>query len=339
MKYGRSVPGEWTNHELTTVVMPWREVVWGQFIDNAWCEYVCLVNKVADSEPVLVICRPEQYSQALRDLSRSNIRIVPFEYDDGWVRDNGPITVVTRKGGRRAVGFDFNSWGRRFLPFDGDRQIGRFVADNVRIQYEGIPFVLEGGAVSFNGLGTALVVEECVLNSNRNGSSVTKSKFSDVLRRALGVEQVVWLPFGLLEDLPNTDGHVDNVAVFCGSGKVLAQTVPAKDPNHGRLQENLSVLCSTELSAVGRVTVVECTELPRVNLPGCANQPAPYINYVTTNSSVIFPTVGASSDGYATDLFRGLYPGRTVRSSPSRFMTYGGGGLHCVSMQIAAEPQ
>ncbi len=72
MKYGRSVPGEWTNHELTTVVMPWREVVWGQFIDSAWCEYVCLVNKVADSEPVLVICRPEQYSQALRDLARNN---------------------------------------------------------------------------------------------------------------------------------------------------------------------------------------------------------------------------------------------------------------------------
>ncbi len=52
------------------------------------------------------------------------------------------------------------------------------------------------------------------------------------LRRWLGVERVVWLPFGLVED-DDTDGHVDNVALCIQPGVVLAQTVAdEQDVNH-----------------------------------------------------------------------------------------------------------
>lgn len=329
-----TVPGEWTDHQLTVVAMPWRESVWGKYLKKAWDEYVQLIHMIFESEPVLVLCRPEQHEEAERGLRRSGIRIVAFDYDDGWIRDNGPIITVSDRGERLAVCFDFNSWGGKFVPFDGDQKLGSLVAQAIGVGTKSVNFVLEGGAVSFNGAGVAVVVEECVLNANRNGPEVDRTTFERILRENLGVLTVIWLPFGLLEDLPNTDGHVDNVAVFCGTRHILVQTVPANDPNARRFEANLAVLRDFRFADGGGLTIAECSALPRVTISSVSNQPAPYINYVTTNSSIIIPTVGSSYDDYALSLFRGIYPERRIAVCEARYMTFGGGGPHCVTMQI-----
>ena len=51
----------------------------------------------------------------------------------------------------------------------------------------------------------------------------------ELLGDQLGAERIVWLGNGLIEDR-DTDGHVDLIAAFTPTGKVLLQTVPETTP-------------------------------------------------------------------------------------------------------------
>jgi agmatine deiminase len=73
----------------------------------------------------------------------------------------------------------------------------------------------------------------------------------------LGIDKVVWIRSGLVEDY-DTDGHVDNVVVFVRPGVVLAQTVDdARDPNHEPLAENVERLRAVTDACGRRLEVIE----------------------------------------------------------------------------------
>src|SRR4051794_41665640 len=77
------------------------------------------------------------------------------------------------------------------------------------------PFVLEGGSILIDGEGTLLTTEMCLLNPNRN-PTMTKDDIERGLRDHLGVETIVWLPYGMAGDVGPvaTDGPVDGVATY-----------------------------------------------------------------------------------------------------------------------------
>ena len=79
--------------------------------------------------------------------------------------------------------------------------------------------------------------------------------------RQLGVDKVIWLPAGLVDD--ETGGHVDNVAVFARPGLVLAlATDDRADPAFGGLAENLDVLRGA-VDARGRALEVVTVPQPK----------------------------------------------------------------------------
>ena len=256
-------------------------------------EYVTLVREI-ESEPVLVICKPSDTATVTRELSDIlDVRYLQHPIDDGWIRDNGPIGAL--EGDKLvAVDFRFNSWGGRFAPWDGDESVGAAVASSLLCEHRVVDFVLEGGAISFNGRGVATVVEECVLNPSRNGV-VSRADFESIVFRALGVHHVIWLPYGILEDLDNTDGHVDNVAVWIGEDHVLVQLSSPDNVNFPRLSANLETLAGVVLGD-GRQLRTVVPHLPYAEIPNGRRQPAPYINFVFTNHKVLVPSVGDVAD-------------------------------------------
>lgn len=326
----RTVPGEWESHTATLVAWPTRESVWSPWKDRAVEEYTALLNTIAVDEPVVVICHPRD-EEPVRGLLPRNSHLLLHPIDDGWIRDNGPI-LVRGEDSAEVVDFDFNSWGSRFVPYAGDASVGGAVAEYFDLPIKRLPFVLEGGAISTNGAGTAVVVEECVLNPNRNGP-VTRQEFEAVVSRGLGIQHVIWVPYGLLEDLTNTDGHVDNVAVFTGPDRLLAQTAAADNPNRARLAVNLEILSNSRLAGGGSLEVQTIEHLPYAIMPDGSAQPAPYINFMLTNGSVILPTVGADTDMAVARQFKQVFSGRAIKFTPAVALTYGGGGPHCVTMQ------
>ena len=96
------------------------------------------------------------------------------------------------------------------------------------------------GAIQVDGEGTCIAGIGPVLDPKRN-PGLTMAEAEWELMRQLGVDKVIWLPAGLVDD--EAGGHVDNVAIFARPGLVLALATDDRPtrPMAG-LAENLDVL-------------------------------------------------------------------------------------------------
>jgi agmatine deiminase len=81
-------------------------------------------------------------------------------------------------------------------------------------------WILEGGAIDVDGAGMVAVTEQVLLNPNRN-PHLTREEVEARLLRDLGMDRVLWLGDGLIND--HTDGHVDNLARFVAPGTLACQ--------------------------------------------------------------------------------------------------------------------
>jgi agmatine deiminase len=320
------MPAEWEPHERTLMGWPCRRDLWGETMDQARADYAVVANAVAAFEPVTMIANPGRDAADARAACTAAVEIVELALDDSWLRDFGPIYVVDEDGGSRtAVHFGFNAWGEKFPPWDRDAAVGRLIAEHLGDAVTEGAMVLEGGSIHTDGQGTLLTTEQCLLNPNRN-PSMSREEIEATLRERLGVQSIVWLGMGLLEDR-DTDGHVDLIAAFTKPGEVLLQTVPEDDANHPHCEENRSRLASAGLR------VKELPYLPYDTVAG-ERVAGSYLNFYLCNGGVIVPVAGADTDPAAMEMIAGCYPGREVVPVPGLVLAYGGGGPHCITQQV-----
>ena len=154
----------------------------------------------------------------------------------------------------------------------------------------------------------------------------------EILALTLGLNSIVWLPFGLLGDV-DTDGHVDNVAVFCSPGRVLVQASPsATHPDAERLKQNLRILSKSRDSLGKSLELVEVPWLPTSPFDG--SRPSSYVNSYPGNGAVYVPVVGETTDDAALELVSQALGKRPPVAAKSSALSIGGGGPHCMTMQI-----
>jgi agmatine deiminase len=319
------LPAEWEPHERTLMGWPCRLELWGETLEQAYADYATVANAIAAFEPVTMIANPGDDAAAARAACSASVEVVELGLDDSWLRDCGPIYVYGEHGRRRAVHFRFNAWGEKFHPFERDAMVGRLIAERLGDEVVEAPLVLEGGSILGDGAGTLLTTEECLLNVNRNPGFV-REEIEAALARQLGVERVVWLGRGMVED-KDTDGHVDLIASFFDRGRAILLATDPSNPNHERGQENLERL---------RAAGIEAVELPFISYVEVAGKRvgASYLNFYVCNGAVIVPVCGAEADEEALALIGGCYPGRDVIPVPGAVLAYGGGGPHCITQQV-----
>jgi agmatine deiminase len=321
------MPAEWAPHERTIVCWPARETMWREHFEAAKAEHAAVVNAIAAFEPVTLAVDPAQEAEA-RAAVRGDVDVVAIPLDDSWARDSGPI-FVCGDGSRAGVHFGFNAWGEKFAPYDRDAAFGARVLEHLgEERIDAGDLVLEGGSIAVDGQGTLITTEQCLLHPSRN-PQLSREQIEARLRETLGVERVVWLGLGLVEDA-DTDGHVDNICAWIEPGRVLLQTVADEaDPNFAHCREN-----AERLAAAG-IDVVELDVLPRVE----GEEPptvVPYVNFYVADGALIVPVTGAETDGAALELLGGLYPGREVVPVSGTTLALGGGGVHCITQQVPA---
>ena len=186
-------------------------------------------------------------------------------------------------------------------------------------------WVFEGGAIDVDGTGLAVTTEQCLLNPNRN-PGMTRDQVEARLRADLGLDRLLWLGDGLLND--HTDGHVDNLARFVAEG-TLAIPVPEslKDPNQ-------QVYADARYRAERFGLKVAFVPSPgRIERDG-AIVPASYMNFYIGNAAVVVPIHGAANDEAAVGLIGALFPGREAIGLRSDHVLTGGGSFHCISQQV-----
>src|SRR3954469_22444593 len=218
---------EWAPHQAVWIGFPSDPALWLGDLKPAEREVVAFAEAVhagGKGEKVWLVAAHEGAAESARTLAPfAEVIVEPF--GDVWLRDTGPIVLGYGKE-RRAQGFGFNGWGGKY-DLDGDQDIGECLARKASLPFAKADWILEGGAIDGDGTGTVLTTEQCLLNPNRN--TLTREQTEQRLRGDLGIERVVWLGSGLMND--HTDGHVDNLARFVAPGRVAICTPADDDPN------------------------------------------------------------------------------------------------------------
>jgi agmatine deiminase len=324
------MPAEWAPHERTIVCWPAREAMWQERFEAAKAEHAAVVNAIAAFEPVTLAVDPSQEAEA-RAAVGADVDVVAIPLDDSWARDSGPIFVIDSDPTHRRAGvhFGFNAWGEKFRPYEEDAAFGARILEHLgEERIDATDLVLEGGSIAVDGEGTLITTEQCLLHPSRN-PGLSREQIEARLGEALGVERVVWLGLGLVED-DDTDGHVDNICAWIEPGRVLLQTVADEaDPNYEHCRENARRL------ADARLEVVELDILPRLDGAGPPTV-VPYVNYYVANGALIVPVTGAETDADALALLERHYPGREAVPVSGTTLALGGGGVHCITQQVPA---
>jgi agmatine deiminase len=331
-------PAEWEPHERTMMAMPHKAVIYGSAarLAQAQSEWADVARAIAGFEPVTMVIPRGQRTQ-MGQLLGADVELLMLRYDDGWLRDSGPIVVddgTTRTG----LDFVFNGWGGAFDQYGQtwhlDNRLPIPLCNRLAIPRTPVDMVLEGGAVQNDGEGTLITTEECLLNPNRN-PSMSKADIEAALLANFGAQKVIWLPYGLLGDL--TSGHVDGVCVFVAPGRVLAQTAPDDPKEQQRLQANLDVL-NAATDAKGRaLDVVEIPLLPFGRFGGLAPATFTYVNLGFANGGVVVPLTGEKRfDTQGLGMIRDAIPDREVVGVAAPTINWAGGGVHCITQQVPA---
>jgi agmatine deiminase len=313
---------------------PTRHDLWKHHLDEARSEYVATAVAIASFEPVVMIAAPDDAVGA-RSMLPAEVEVIEIPIDDSWIRDSGPIFTVRRAaaGERSGADFAFNSWGEKFEPWDQDAMVGQRVLEHLGVQRRPSSMVLEGGSITVDGAGTAITTVQCNRHPNRN-PAMSREEVESELDSMLGLDTVIWLPWGLIEDL-DTDGHVDNVCTFVRPGVVLAHGAgdDSSHPNHARMSVNLNVLRSSLDTAGAPLEVIEVPQASYFDIDGDRYRNS-YLNFYVANGGLVVPVADHPNDAAALAIISDAFPEREVVGVPSRVLAYGGGGVHCITQQI-----
>jgi agmatine deiminase len=328
---GFAMPAAWVRHTRCWMAWPGRAESWARAggLGPARAAHVEVARAIRRFEPVSMIARPPDVAEAARLLGRA-IQVVALPVDDTWLRDTGPTFLIDGNGALAAVDWRFNAWGGKLAVYPADAAIAERLLARLGVRRYAAPVVNEGGAVDVDGEGTALTTESVMLNPNRNGAE--PEEVEDWLGEYLGVDTVIWLGRGLEGDT-DTDGHVDNLACFAGSGRVLAQICRDRgDPNHAPLQDNLARLKAARDNQGRRLEVIEIEQPARREIAG-RRLPLSYINFYLANGAVIAPVFGDPKDQPALDALARVFPAREIVPVNALTLCAGGGGIHCITQQ------
>ncbi len=329
-------PAEWEPHRACWLAFPSHADLWGDRLPGTRAEFVDLCRAIADPDPATGEVQGEQLEILVLDQAglataaemlaglKARFHIMPF--GDIWLRDTGPIFLTTATGAIATVRFQFNGWGNKYnLP--GDESVASQIAQIAGLSEFEMPFVLEGGAIETDGQGTCLTTDQCLLNPNRN-PTLSQTEIEQALQAGLGVQKVLWLQEGLLND--HTDGHVDTLARFVAPGVVMCMLPQADDPNASALSKIAADL-ATFRDAQGRPLQVVTVPSPGKVLDRGEIMPASYLNFYIGNRTVVVPTYGTEFDSVAVAKIAEFFPTRRTVGRSAKQILFGGGTFHCIT--------
>ena len=330
---GLFMPGEWEQHTRCWMAWPCRPETWpdGAF-DAATEAYAEVARSISRFEPVTMVCDPADVAEASLACG-AGVEILPFPISDSWIRDTGPSFVVDGKGQVGGVHWRFNAWGGNYEGCEKDQQVGRMVLEHLGMRRFEAPLVMEGGSFHVDGQGTLITTEQCLLNPNRN-PNLSKAEIEALLKEYLGVSTIIWLGAGYQDD--ETDGHIDEIALFVKPGVVMAITTDDPgDANFKAFQDNLDRLKRARDAQGRELEVIPVRQPARRDEDG-VRLTLSYTNLYIANGGVVMPAFEDPADDDAYRTVRKAFPDREVIQVPALDIVRGGGGIHCITQQQPA---
>ena len=344
---GYYFPAEFARQTAMWLSWPHKEESWPGKINTIYDPYAEFILQIADHQRVNINVNDgamhhfaidkivnSAYAKTVADLDTliDNITFYYHPTTDAWCRDHGPAFLIHPENHSKAiVDWGYNAWGDKYPPYDLDDDIPTLIGKkyNLPVFYPGI--VMEGGSVEFNGKGTLLTTEACLLNKNRN-PQLTKYEIEQKLIEYYGVEHILWLDEGIIGD--DTDGHIDDITRFVNEDTVVTVIENSKmDENYDILQDNLKLLQKMRLQDDKQLNIITLPMPKPVEYDG-QRLPASYANFYISNEKVIIPTFrDDKNDTNALDTLAACFSDRQVIGIDSVDIIWGLGSFHCLSQQ------
>lgn len=330
----RRMLAEWENPSRILLSLPTEFTDWDYILPDAIKQYESLLSALAEGEEHIIMLSHTPLPPALEKIMALpfNRVIKEIPYNDTWTRDYGPITVDTPHG-LRELDFGFNGWGLKFAA-DEDNLV------NWRMSSPGYEnhrdFILEGGSIETDGMGTILTTSRCLCSLNRNGGK-SKPEIEAILAERLGADRVLWLDYGFLAG-DDTDSHIDTLARMA-PGDTIVYVAPPKDSSDMHFAE----LSKMEEQLKGFVTSNgEPYRLIPLPFPepiyddDGERLPATYANYLVTRHNLFIPVYGEpAKDKEAVKAITKAFPKhKGVFTVDCRTLIRQHGSLHCSTMQL-----
>ncbi len=335
------LPAEWEQHEATWIGWPNNKEDWpGKFAPIPWV-YGEIVRYISRAEKVRIIVesKPNQKkAQAVLkavEADLTNVEFFRLETDRNWLRDSGPQFVKNEKNETILINFKFNAWAK-YDNFKKDNKIPKMIAKELKLprikaEHKNREVVLEGGSIDYNGSGTLITTEECLMDNKvqvRN-AGFTKKDYEEVFKKYLRVTNVIWLNKGIAGD--DTHGHVDDITRFVNKNTVVTvMEDDPNDPNYNPLMENRERLYGARLEDGSKLNVVEIPMPSPVIFKG-ERLPASYANFYISNYAVLVPTFNDPKDRIALGILSELFTDRPVIGIHAVDLVWGLGTLHCLT--------
>lgn len=332
------LPSEWYHQSGIQLTWPHAGTDWAHMLTEVQECFTAIAREVAKRE-LLFIVAPDVdavKAQIKNRVNMKNVRFFECETNDTWARDHGAITLIDGET-PRLLDFCFNGWGQKFAA-GLDNQITRkaFSAGYIKGEYfNKLDFVLEGGSIESDGLGTILTTSTCLMAPNRN-DTLNKQDIEKRLLSYFHVQQILWLDYGYLAG-DDTDSHVDTLARLCPNDTIVYVKCTDKDDEHF---EQLDLMEKQLLTF--RTLKGEPYRLLALPMADCVKDhgerlPATYANFLIINNAVLYPTYNQpSNDLEAAKILAEAFPEYELVGIDCRVLIKQHGSLHCVTMQYPA---
>ena len=335
------LPAEWEKQSGVQLTWPDETTPWYELDKVQEC-YARIAAAVMEHEQLMIVAASVEGAKKrlaeAADAQGLSIDIDKIHFcecpvNDTWARDHGAITMVDTEGAS-LLDFTFNGWGLKFAS-DKDNQITRRAveAEILKGRYMNrLGFVLEGGSIESDGLGTLLTTSECLLSPNRNGQ-LNKVEIEEYLRSTFHLERVLWLDYGYLAG-DDTDSHIDTLARFCSPDTIAyVQCRDVNDEHYEELHRMEEQLKTFQTLAGEPYKLLALPMADKIEVEG-ERLPATYANFLIMNNAVLYPTYNQpENDMRAQEVLQKAFPEHEIVGVDCRALIKQHGSLHCVTMQ------
>ncbi len=324
---------EWEHQEFVQLVFPHKDTDWNQYLNEAIATFVNIAKTIQKYQKVVIIAKELAQTKALFP-NKKNITFVKIDSNDTWSRDFGGI-CVKHLNQFMILDFKFNGWGNKFQANLDNKITFKMKLKGLfkNYQYKTIPFVLEGGAIDYNGNDILLTSSKTMFEKNRN-PHLTKSTIEKKLIDFFGLKKILWLNYGGLSG-DDTDSHIDTLARFVSKNTIVYQTCYKNNPDYEQLQKMEQELKKFKNLQNQHFQLIP---LPPIDIKLFQNEqlPATYVNFLIINGAVLVPTYNDKNDKNALKIFKKLFPNRDIIGINCTTLIKQHGSLHCVTMQYPA---
>ena len=332
------LPAEWAPQSGIQLTWPHAGTDWAHMLTEVQACFAAIAREIAQRELLLIVTpEPEEVKKQISaTVNMQNVRFMECETNDTWARDHGAITMLDAEGAS-LLDFMFNGWGLKFAS-DKDNLITRQAVESGFLNgryVNRLGFVLEGGSIESDGLGTLLTTSECLLSPNRNGQ-MSRDEIEDYLCSVFHLKQVLWLDHGYLAG-DDTDSHVDTLARLCSPDTIAyVQCTDTQDEHYEALHQMEEQLKTFRTLNGNPYRLLALPMVDKIEEEG-ERLPATYANFLIMNDAVLYPTYRQpENDQRAKEVLQEAFPEYEIVGIDCRTLIKQHGSLHCVTMQYPA---